>query len=86
MIELHNWLHDQLALANRSALQDTHRLIDERNAVLTELDPATAKRFTEAMARIRSSPTPIKTEEFLAMLRDEQLTPEAEGAPTDTDA
>lgn len=86
MIELHNWLHDQLAIANRSALEDTHRLIEERNAVLTGLDPATAQRLSEAMTRIRSSPAPMKTEEFLAMLRDEQSPPEAEGVPSDTDA
>jgi len=86
MIELHNWLHDQLALANRAALKDTNRLVDERNAILSGLDPAAAQRLSEAATRLRNSPTPIKTEDFLAMLRGEPLAPGSEGSPPRRDA
>lgn len=80
MIELHNWLHDQLALANRAALKDTNRLVDEGNAILTGLDRVGAQRLSEAMTTLRNSPTPIKTEDFLAILRGEPLGPASEGS------
>jgi len=81
MIELHNWLHDQLALANRAALRDTDRLIDEGNAILTGLEPTAAQRLSEAMTRLRNSSTPIKTEDFVAILRGEPHPPGSQGSP-----
>jgi hypothetical protein len=86
MVELHNWLHDQLALANRAALKDTNQLVDEGNAILTGLDPAAARRLSEAMTRLRNSPTPIKTEDFLAILRGEPPAPGSERSPPGGDA
>jgi hypothetical protein len=79
MIELHNWLHNELALANSSALEDTNRLVDERNAILTGMDIPAAQRLSEAMTRIRNSPTPIRTEDLPAILRGDQPAPGAEG-------
>jgi hypothetical protein len=72
MIELHNWLHDQLARANTSALEDTNQLVDERNGILAGLDSAAAQRLSEATTRIRNSPTPIKSEDLPAILRGEE--------------
>ncbi len=86
MIELHNWIHHQLAIANRVALEDTNRLVDERNAILAGGDLASAQRMSAAMTKLRSSPTPIKTEDFLATLRAEHPTPGDEGPPTGADA
>lgn len=85
MLELHNWLHDRLAIANRPTLEDTNRLVDERNAILTGLDPDAAHGLSEAMTRIRNSPTPINTEQFLAILRGERPPPGDEGTHAGAD-
>ncbi len=81
MVELHNWLHNQLAVANRPALEDANRLVDEQTAIQTGLDIDAARRRTEAMTRLRNSPTPIKTEEFLAILRGEKPPPGDNAGP-----
>jgi len=64
MIDLHNWLHNALAIANTSALEDANRLVVERNAILGGLDTATAKRLTEQVTKLRESPTPITADDL----------------------
>jgi flagellar motility protein MotE (MotC chaperone) len=36
----------------------------ERNAILGDMDPEAAKRLTEAITKLRESPTPIKTDDL----------------------
>jgi hypothetical protein len=64
MVTLHNWLHNELAAANVAALEDANRLQVERNAILGDMDPEAAKRLTEAITKLRESPTPIKTDDL----------------------
>lgn len=64
MIELHNWLHDELATANTSALEDANRLVVERNAILGGLDTAAAERLTEAVTKRRESPLAITSDDL----------------------
>ncbi|MGA9315882.1 MAG: hypothetical protein WBV77_14785 [Solirubrobacteraceae bacterium] len=64
MVRLHNQLHNELAEANTADLEDANRLVVERNAILGDMDPEAAKRLTEAITKLRESPTPIKTDDL----------------------
>ena len=64
MVRLHNQLHNELAEANTADLEDANRLVVERNAILGGMDPEAAIRLTEAITKLRESPTPIKTDEL----------------------
>lgn len=68
MVCLHNSLHNELAEANSTDLEDANRLVVERNAILGDMDPEAAKRLTDAITELRESPTPIKADELATRL------------------
>jgi hypothetical protein len=47
VVGINKWLHDQLALANKAALEDANCLVVEHNAVLTGSDIADAETITQ---------------------------------------
>jgi hypothetical protein len=73
MVRLHNQLHNELAKANTADLEDANRLVVERNAILGGMDPEAAKRLTEAITKLRESPTPIKTDDLPDALGSQSL-------------
>jgi hypothetical protein len=68
MVRLHNWLHNELAEANATALDDANRLVAERNAILGGLDIATAEQLTTAITKLRESPTRISADDLTNVL------------------
>ncbi|MGC2374671.1 MAG: hypothetical protein WA484_12430 [Solirubrobacteraceae bacterium] len=79
MVRLHNWLHNELAEANAADLEDANRLVVERNAILGGMDPEAAKRLTEAITKLRESPTPIKTDDLPDALGSQSLPSSSSG-------
>lgn len=55
---LNLWLCEQLSAANAPALEQTNRLVDERNAILGGTDIEEARRVSEAWTKRRESPRP----------------------------
>lgn len=72
MVRLHNQLHNELAEANTADLEDANRLVVEGNAILSGMDPEAAKRLTDAITKLRGSPTPIKAEDLPDILGGKQ--------------
>ena len=58
MFELHAWLHNSLAAANKESLTEANQLAVERNAILGNVDMATAARITDEVTKRRESPNP----------------------------
>jgi hypothetical protein len=54
IVEINNWLHDALAIANRDSLAEVNRLVVERNAVLTGSDFAQAEGLTQHWSDLRA--------------------------------
>jgi hypothetical protein len=59
VVELNEWLVEQMSIANASALAEVNRLVDERNAILGGVDIDEARRITAAVTSRRQQPRAV---------------------------
>jgi hypothetical protein len=70
VVNLTNWLHNELAAANAAAIPELNEIVAERNAILAGLGPDEARALTDAVTQMRSSPNPpASAEEMLRRMR-----------------
>lgn len=68
--QLNGWLLNSLATDNEPGLEEANKLVAERNHILMGVDDDDlAQRMTEFWTEIRSSATPLSTDEMMERMR-----------------
>ncbi len=74
VVNLTNWLHNELAGANASALAEVNELVVERNALLGATPLDQARTLTDAITEIRNSPeAPASAEAMMRRMRGQSV-------------